>query len=100
MLSSSGAGSPMRLGDMPPASSSFINARVVIFALLMAVSWGLWWISLPGYRGDVLTWLLFSGFGLLMGWSWVLYRRERLLAWVCWLSVWAMIYFGLTLPWR
>ena len=77
--------------------SKGLNFRTMVFALLMAFSWGLWWFCFPAVCDDRLTWLLFSSFGLLFAWSFVLYRRERPLAWACWLSLLAMIYLGLTL---
>lgn len=83
---------------MSHSDSKFINIRVIVFALVMGLSWRLWWVGLPGVRDGRAVWLFFAALLLLFAWSFVLYRRERLLAWVCWLSILAMIFFAITLP--
>jgi len=85
---------------MSSPTCKFLNFRVIVFALLMALSWGLWRVSLPGTDSDLLGWLVFSSWALLLAWSFVLHRRERWLAWACWLSVLAMICFGIAFPWK
>jgi hypothetical protein len=80
--------------------SRFTVLRVFVFVALMVFSWALWLTQLPGARGQGAVWLLLSSIALLFGWSFVLYPKERTLAWLCWLSVLAMILLGLWLPRR
>ena len=80
--------------------SRFSILRVVIFVVLMVCSWGIWFAQFPSTESQTaVSWLL-SFLVLLVAWAFVLYRRERPLAWLCWLSVLAMILLGILLPSR
>jgi hypothetical protein len=70
--------------------------RVGVFLLLMAICWGTWFSGRHGVHGGVGVWLPLMLLVLLFGWSFVLYRRERPLAWLSWATVLVIIYLALT----
>jgi hypothetical protein len=62
----------------------------------MAVCWGTWFFGRHGVHGGVAVWLPLLLLALLFAWSFVLYRRERFLAWLSWVSVLLIIFLALT----
>lgn len=72
--------------------------RVLVFAALMIFSWALWFAYWPSTHSQNAVWQLLASIALLFAYSFVLFRRERALAWLCWLSVLAMLLLGLWLP--
>lgn len=85
---------------MAHAISRFTVFRVSIFVVVMICSWATWFAQFPSTRSQNAVWLLWSSLALLFAWSFVLYKRERPLAWVCWLSLLGMILLGMILPSR
>lgn len=85
---------------MAHAISRFTVLRVLVFVVLMVCSWAIWFAQFPSTRSQTAVWWLLSSLALLFAWAFVLYRRERPLAWLCWLSVLAMILLGILLPSR
>jgi hypothetical protein len=69
------------------ATSTFAALRIFIFVALMISSGVFWLVQLSSAGSETGGWLLFASIVLLFGWSFILYRRERLLAWLCWLTV-------------
>ncbi len=72
--------------------------RVVISVVLIVCSWVIWFAQFPSTGSQTAVWWLLSFLVLLFGWAFVLYRGERPLAWLCWLSVLAMAFLGILLP--
>ena len=82
---------------MARATCTFAALGVYIFAALMISSAALWVFQLSSAGSETGGWLLFTSIVLLFTWSFVLYRRERLLAWLCWLTVLATFFVSLWL---
>jgi hypothetical protein len=72
---------------MAHAFSTSSVFRIGVFVALMISSCILWFVQASNAGGEVGGWLLFGSIVLLFVWSFVLYRRERTLAWLCWLTV-------------
>ena len=81
---------------MVSLTRTFTVLRLGVFVLLTAVTWWLWFHYRHGVHGDGAVWCSWSLLALLFGWSLVLYRHERPLAWLCWFTVLAVIYLALT----
>jgi len=74
-----------------------LAVRIAAFWLLMLFCWSVWWLHLTG---QIRATAWFVGSLLLFLWTFLLVRTTRPLAWLGWLSVLAMILFGLWLPGR
>jgi hypothetical protein len=71
--------------------------RLAVFIALSISCWALWLVQESSARSETGGWLLFASVALLFAWSFVLYSRERLLAWLCWLTVVATFFLSLWL---
>jgi hypothetical protein len=94
---------------MHSAKSKWKILRVGVFAVLMALAWGFWWVCFlqplyePHHFGhqaktDLYFVLLLLFMGRLFLWSFVIYWREPKLSMVAWLSLLAMILASFFVP--